>query len=85
MNISMILKTKGSDVISVAVDDTVGTAARVLSEKKIGALLVTGADGGMRGVLSELDIVRGLGQQGAAAARHRAVGLWRCVPRAAGS
>lgn len=66
MTINMILKSKGDRVVSVGPDETVETAARVLGKEKIGAVLVCDADGTMCGVLSERDIVRGLGQQGGA-------------------
>ncbi|MFP6705654.1 MAG: CBS domain-containing protein, partial [Alphaproteobacteria bacterium] len=51
---------KNNDVISVATNKTIGVAADILSENRIGAILVVDDDGFVRGVLSERDIVRGL-------------------------
>jgi CBS domain-containing protein len=42
------------------------TAARLLAERKIGALIVTGADQRLVGVVSERDIVKELAAHGAA-------------------
>ncbi len=65
MHVERILASKGNDVISISINETVGLAADVLSENRIGAILVRDDDGFVRGVLSERDIVRGLSQLGA--------------------
>ncbi len=62
--ISKILKNKGSDVVSVAPGDSVLAVARVLTERGIGAALVRDAAGGLLGIISERDIVRGMANQG---------------------
>ena len=62
--ISQILKNKGSDVVSVAPGDSVLSAARVLTERRIGAALVRDAAGALLGIVSERDIVRGMAEQG---------------------
>lgn len=64
MNVAHILGNKGREVISVAPHRTVAEAARVLAEKRIGAVVVTGADGDLLGILSERDIVRAFGLKG---------------------
>lgn len=51
-------------VESIGVHETVSTLVARLSEKKIGALVVTGSDGGLCGIISERDVVRGLAQDG---------------------
>jgi CBS domain-containing protein len=67
MPVSTILKAKPSEgVITVAPGSTVGDAARLLSEKRIGAVIVSADGAGMAGILSERDIVRELGRRGAA-------------------
>lgn len=66
MNVAGILKEKGSDVLTVAADVTVADAARSLTDRKIGAVIVAGAGGGVGGILSERDIVRGVADKGAA-------------------
>jgi CBS domain-containing protein len=62
--ISSILKRKGSEVQSVSPADTVLAVSRVLTERGIGAALVRDAAGGLLGIISERDIVRGMANQG---------------------
>jgi len=52
-------KARGSGLISIAPDASVGDAARLLAENRIGAVLVMDR-GEVSGILSERDIVRGL-------------------------
>ncbi|ARJ67185.1 hypothetical protein WV31_16680 [Magnetospirillum sp. ME-1] len=61
MIVKTILKTKarGAGIVSVTPDASVGDAARLLSQHKIGAVLVMNGDR-VAGILSERDIVRGL-------------------------
>ena len=56
MKLRDILRTKGSDVIQIAPDQPVLDAVRVLSDHRIGCLVVT-RDGEIRGVVSERDIM----------------------------
>jgi CBS domain-containing protein len=56
MRIRDILNAKGPDVITVAPDQPVLTAARILSEHGIGALVVRTADE-IVGIISERDIL----------------------------
>lgn len=65
MIVHNILKTKGDSVVSVEADTTILDAARVLSGRRIGAVLILD-DGRVAGVLSERDIVRVLATKGAA-------------------
>ena len=60
----------GSDVISIKPDAPISEAARTLSEKKIGAIIVTD-EGTPIGILSERDIVRELGRRGEGCLRDR--------------
>ena len=64
MLVRQILGMKGGgDVVTIGADASVTDAVRLLSEKRIGALLVAD-DGGMPlGILSERDIVRELGRR----------------------
>ena len=58
MNIRDILRTKGDQVIAVGPDQPVHAAVRVLSEQRIGAVIVRRAEGeGILGILSERDIL----------------------------
>lgn len=63
MLVSDILRSKGSAVFGVAPGVSVAEAARQLTEKRIGALLVL-EEGRLAGILSERDIVRALAKQG---------------------
>ena len=50
-------------------NSTLGEAARLLSERKIGAVVVSDAFRPVLGILSERDIVRAVAQRGAVGAR----------------
>jgi CBS domain-containing protein len=65
MTVAKILKSKGTDeVVTVKPGASVAEAARVLSDKRIGSVVVS-ADGSMAlGILSERDIVREIGKRG---------------------
>lgn len=67
MNVAHILGNKGHEVVSLQPHRTLGEAAGTLTEKRIGAVVVNGADGGLLGILSERDIIRALGASGAEA------------------
>ena len=56
MKIFDILRSKGSDVISVHPDTPVEDALRMLVDNNIGALLVL--DGQLRGIMTERDVLR---------------------------
>ncbi len=65
MNVAALLSDKGPEVASVGPDAQVLEIARILSEKKIGSVLVVDDDGGILGIISERDIVRSLAVRGA--------------------
>ncbi|NNU80759.1 CBS domain-containing protein [Halovulum dunhuangense] len=66
MTVRQILKSKGSNaILTISPDATVAEAAMLLSEKRIGALIVSKDGESLDGMLSERDIVRELGRQGA--------------------
>jgi len=67
MTVTAILSVKGRDVVSIESGATLITAAKLLAEKRIGALLILGADHRIAGILSERDIVRAIAERGAAA------------------
>ena len=65
MTVAKILKSKGTtEVISVAPGTSVAEAARVLSERRIGSLVVSPDGRKAIGILSERDIVREIGRRG---------------------
>ena len=67
MNVAQLLGDKGHDVVSVQPHRTLAEAVKILSERRIGAVVVTGADGALVGILSERDIIRAMGESGASA------------------
>ncbi len=60
MNVSSILSSKGADVVTIEPTATLAAATAKLAEHRIGALVVTGAEGRVVGILSERDVVRAL-------------------------
>jgi CBS domain-containing protein len=67
MTVRTILESKGSDVASIEPSADLASAAKLLAERRIGALIVLGADRRVAGIVSERDIVRALAMRGAAA------------------
>ena len=67
MNVEQLLGDKGREVISVQPHRTLAEVIRTLTERRIGAVAVMGADGALVGILSERDIIRALGELGAGA------------------
>jgi CBS domain-containing protein len=67
MTIRMILAEKGCEIVSIEPAATLKSAATLLAEKRIGAVLILGADHRIIGILSERDIVRAIGERGVAA------------------
>ena len=67
MLVRQILGMKdATDVVTIESGATVTDAAKLLSEKRIGAIVVTDAGGTAVGIMSERDIVRELGRRGPA-------------------
>jgi CBS domain-containing protein len=67
MTVSVILAGKGREVASIEPNATLSAAIAMLAEKRIGALLILGAERRVIGVISERDIVRALAARGAEA------------------
>ncbi|HYF53308.1 MAG TPA: CBS domain-containing protein [Salinarimonas sp.] len=67
MTVQHILAEKGPEVVTIPPDRTLADAARTLSERRIGAVVVASPDQPVAGILSERDIVRALARSGAAA------------------
>jgi CBS domain-containing protein len=64
MTVKAILSRKGSDIITIEPTATLADAVKLLAERRIGAVVVTGAERRVVGILSERDIVRTLAEQG---------------------
>lgn len=71
MNVDAILKVKGDAVVTIRPTATVAEAVRLLCEKRIGALVVSAHGTEPQGILSERDIVHGLGKEGATLLERR--------------
>jgi len=68
MKVTQILNQKGSNTVeTIAAEATLADAARTLSKKRIGALVVTDEDGNISGIVSERDVVRHVGADGPSA------------------
>lgn len=65
MTVKAILGTKGSDVVTIEPTARLDAAVKSLAERRIGALLVCGADNRVVGIISERDIVWALATRGA--------------------
>ncbi|WP_422028284.1 CBS domain-containing protein [Roseovarius sp.] len=66
MLVQQILKSKGNDgVITIKPGTRVSDAAQILSDKRIGGLVVSSDGEAAEGILSERDIVRSLAARGA--------------------
>ena len=67
MTVKAVLARKGSEVTTIEPTADVAAAIKLLGEKRIGALVITGTDHRVIGILSERDIVRVLAEHGAQA------------------
>jgi CBS domain-containing protein len=67
MNVEAILKEKGGEVISTAPNVSLGEIVRLLNASNIGSVVLVNEEGNVAGIISERDIVRALGDKGAAA------------------
>jgi CBS domain-containing protein len=65
MTVKAILSHKPPDIVSIEPTATLAQAAKLLAERRIGAVLVLGIEGRVAGILSERDIVRALAERGA--------------------
>ena len=67
MIVKSIIETKGGDVVTLEPSVSLDTAAKLLAARRIGAVVVLGADDRVVGILSERDIVRAISERGGAA------------------
>ena len=65
MQVRHILHGKGRDVVAVSIRATLAEAAKLLTDKRIGALVVKDDDGMLTGIISERDLVRAIAKDGA--------------------
>jgi CBS domain-containing protein len=67
MQVRHILYGKGRDVVAIAEGASIADAARLLTDRRIGALVVKDGDGRLTGIISERDLVRAIARAGAGA------------------
>jgi CBS domain-containing protein len=64
MTVKAILDSKGDNVVTIEPTASLTAAVKVLADKRIGALVIFGADRRVVGIVSERDIVRALAERG---------------------
>lgn len=64
MNIGHVLKSKANGVATGRADDPVEEIAKKLASRRIGAVVITGDNGKVAGIISERDIIRLIAQYG---------------------
>lgn len=67
MTVAAILSDKGRDIISAQPESKLSEICEILATKKIGAIMLIGADDKIAGIISERDVVRAVARGGAAA------------------
>ena len=63
-SVKAILDLKGRDVVTAGPNTTVGEAAKILSKKKIGAIVVVGMENRISGMFTERDLVHAIAKHG---------------------
>jgi CBS domain-containing protein len=71
MLVADILREKGSTVHSIGPEASILEAAKLLDEKRVGALLVRSNEGSVAGIVSERDLVLLIARRGGDAAAER--------------
>ena len=64
MNVAALLKAKGRAVATAPASTPLVEISNLLSEKRIGAIVIVDERGGVSGILSERDLVRAIASQG---------------------
>lgn len=66
MLVSQMIGEKGGSVMTIRPAETIASAAAILSEHRIGALIASNDGNRIEGILSERDIVRLIAEEGSA-------------------
>lgn len=64
VSVKSILDQKGRDVVTTGPNTSVGDTARILHERKIGAIVIVGVEGKIAGIFSERDVVSAIAKHG---------------------
>lgn len=88
MTVEHILAGKGRTVVTIEPERTLFETARLLSEKRIGAVVVSDAEHAVLGIVSERDIVQALAKGGPSAlqepvSQHMTAKVITCTGRSA--
>lgn len=75
MLIAQILRSKGSEVVSVGPDTSIAELAALLKRHNIGAVVVVDGGGKLAGIISERDVARGFADQGSLLGERRVAEL----------
>lgn len=65
MNVRAIIEAKGSEIITISADVSLHEVARILSRRRVGALVVVSEDGKPAGIISERDLINAVAEKGA--------------------
>ncbi|MBL1420466.1 MAG: CBS domain-containing protein [Alphaproteobacteria bacterium] len=65
MTVSALLKNKDHKIITISQTKTLQDVCNILTENRIGAIIVCSSTGLVEGIISERDVVKALGQSGA--------------------
>ena len=64
VSVRSILDAKGRNVVTTGSTTTLSEAAKILNEKRIGAIVIVGADGRISGIFTERDVVNAVAKHG---------------------
>ncbi len=64
VSVKSILDAKGRNVVTASPNTTLAEAARILSQKRIGAVVVVSVEGKIAGIFTERDVVNAVAKSG---------------------
>jgi len=64
MTVKAILESKGNNVVTIEPTVSLAAAVKILADRRIGTLVILGADRRVVGIVSERDVVRALAERG---------------------
>jgi CBS domain-containing protein len=64
MDVAAILKLKGRTVVTTTADKSLLDVAKLLTQHRIGCIVIEGDDGKVAGIVSERDLMQAIGQSG---------------------
>ncbi|MDE1996275.1 MAG: CBS domain-containing protein [Rhizobiaceae bacterium] len=62
--VKSILENKGRNVVTTGGNTTLAEAAKILNEKRIGAIVIVGMEGKISGIFTERDVVNAVAKHG---------------------